>query len=71
MLTSGSALRAAQDYEIACPQTGTTFSLKTGEITSWCRPPRCRCCEQAAPGSLHVGGKLAAAGRAAAASAPG
>jgi len=38
VLTCGSGPRAAQDYEIACPQTGTTFSLKTGEITAWCRP---------------------------------
>lgn len=34
-------LRGPQDYEIECPQTGTLFSLKTGEITSWCCPMPC------------------------------
>lgn len=27
--------RLTQDYGIECPATGTTFSLKTGEIQEW------------------------------------
>ena len=25
-----------QEFEIECPDTKSLFSLKTGEITSWC-----------------------------------
>lgn len=41
LLTCMELLRGLQDYEIECPQTGTLFSLKTGEITSWCCPMPC------------------------------
>ena len=29
-------LDGVQEYEIECPDTKSLFSLKTGEITSWC-----------------------------------